>query len=180
MREWPENLDFEEERCLNGREAFVIDFMPLVCQKPPAEHETLEIRAVRLFKAVLKRISETASEIHILGDKYDGLFRHTDPTGGSTSLKDCSGCYQLRGRCLTVCSFSTSSKIGNWTKIIANTKSKANLMKAIYETWEANGFVHISSLSTADTLRRIPWCSFTAFRGVTQRVTFSPKENEHS
>ena len=47
LREWPENPNFEEERCLYGREAFVIDFMPLVRQKPPAEHETVEIYVMR-------------------------------------------------------------------------------------------------------------------------------------
>ena len=113
------------EHCLYGREAFIIDFMPPVHQKPPVEEETVKIYAMRLLKAVLKGTPETGSKIHVVGDKCDGLLGH---------------------------SFSTSSKIGNWTKIVANTKRKVILMKAIYETWEVNGFGYISSLSTAKNL----------------------------
>ena len=79
-----------------GRKAFVIDFVPLVHQKPLAEHETVEIYSMRLLKAVLKGILETASEIHIAGDRYDGLFGHTDANGGIISQKGCTGCHQLR------------------------------------------------------------------------------------
>ena len=89
MREWPETSNFEEERCLYGREAFVIDFMLLAHQKPPGEHETVEIYALGLLKAVLKGIPEIASEIRIfVGDKYNALFGQIHPYGFIITLED--------------------------------------------------------------------------------------------
>jgi len=119
--------------------------MPVFRQKPPAEHETDEIYAVRLHKVLLKGIPETTREIPILGDRYDGLFGHTGENGDSVSLNGFSGCHQLCIRCSTVYSLLKTSNIGNCTEIAANSKSKANWMKAIYETWEANGFDYINS-----------------------------------
>ena len=70
-------------------------------------------------------------EVHIVADRYDGLFGKVTATEESISLK--SAFTRGKGKNFQISALST---IEEWDAVLASSASKSRLLKILYETWE--------------------------------------------
>lgn len=78
-------------------------------------------------------------EIHVVADRYDGLFGYRDAAGNHVSLKDSSGCHEHRGaNARAQILLGRNTKLFNWTSILASSKTKSQLLEVLFEICEGS------------------------------------------
>lgn len=127
---------------VNSRLSLILDFIPLLRTMTPSRDETLSDFSRRLMCKVFTQLPENLCQLHVVSDRYDGIYGIKDPTGSPVCLKDSSGCHRRRGE-LSL-KFSTinsdSIKLGDsWQSILRSSSCKANLVAFIYEFWSNVG-----------------------------------------
>ena len=72
-------------------------------------------------------------EVHIVADRYNGLFGKLTDTGELISLKSACRLRRGKGKNLQISALST---IEEWDAVLASSASKSRLLEILYETWE--------------------------------------------
>ncbi len=73
--------------------------------------------------------------MHLVADRYDGLYDIEDSNGNPVDLKDASGCRKRRKESTKVYEIAKGLPIRHFDEILRNNASKANLLSFLYETW---------------------------------------------
>ena len=73
------------------------------------------------------------SEVHIVADRYNGLFGKLTDTGELISLKSACRIQRGKGKNLQISALST---IEEWDAVLASSASKSRFLEILYETWE--------------------------------------------
>ncbi|XP_065562052.1 uncharacterized protein LOC136028250 [Artemia franciscana] len=102
----------------------------------PARFETVKSFAERLLLSLLNDLPEGIPEVHIVADRYDGLFGKLMDTEESISLKSACRFRRGKGKNLQINALST---IEESDAALANSASKSGLLEILCETWEKMG-----------------------------------------
>ena len=115
--------------------------MPYLRSHPPTESETIESYGKRTFSTLVS-FNGDIKELHVLADRYDGIFGYCDKEGNMICLKDCGGCHEQRGSPYKFAvSLGKHSKLDDWNSILSNSKAKAKLIELLFDEFE--NLVHV-------------------------------------
>ena len=132
LSEWPVNLEISSE----STHSRVVDLMPYLRSHPPNPSETVESYGKRTFSTLVS-FNSNVKELHVLADRYDGIFGYSDEEGKVICLKDCGGCHEQRG-----CSnrspvaLGRHSNLDDWNSLLSNSKTKARLIELLFGEFE--------------------------------------------
>ena len=114
----------------------VVGFMPLIRSQVPDKTETVEAFSKRILARLLNRLPKSTTELHIVADRYDGVFGLVNISGNPIVLKDSSGCHERRGNTVTKSFIVTKSMVlENWDILLMQSESKARIIEGIFELW---------------------------------------------
>jgi hypothetical protein len=128
VQEWPVTMSDG-----NHSVGVIVDVMGLVRTQKPLDTEVSEKYAERLLLSAVQ-ITQ-CEEMHLVADRYDGIHGVQDATGNSVSLKDASGCRDRRMESTREYEVNSGQVIKHWDDIVKSSKSKANLLRCLYESW---------------------------------------------
>ena len=132
---WPEELVEANQNLTTG---YVVDLMGFKRTKVPHLGESVKSFAERVLLSIISNRPTKCSEIHIVADRYDGLYNNGNLPGDAVRLKDASGCHARRMTSAKVHHFEKHTAIENWKDILSNADSKANLLQLLFEVWETS------------------------------------------
>ena len=109
--------------------------------RPPLHNEENENYARR----ILDNITSTypSQNIHLVADRYDGLYGIQDGNSRYVNLKEASGCRQRRKESLREFEMRKGLILRNFDEILCNSTSKANLLAFLFAVWtESSDILH--------------------------------------
>ncbi|MES9880282.1 MAG: hypothetical protein ABW185_05305 [Sedimenticola sp.] len=134
IEKWPDTIPRLE---LDHKCVYVIDVMGVIRTVKPHESEDSETYAKRVFHTLVTRYK--CSDLHLVADRYDGLYDIEDSSGGHVDLKDASGCRKRRKQSIKTYDIVKGHNLKHFDEILMNNSSKANLLSFLFETWLASG-----------------------------------------
>ena len=132
---WPEEI-IESNQNLDT--SYIIDLMGFIRTKMPKHEEISKSFAERILFDIIHNRPAKYRDIHIVTDRYDGLYGHADSCRDNVCLKDASGCHTRRMTSSTVHHIEKHMPIENWKDILCNATSKTNLIQLLFDVWEAS------------------------------------------
>ena len=81
--------------------------------------------------------NSNVKELHVLADRYDGIFGYSDEEGKVICLKDCGGCHEQR-RCSnrSPVALGRHSNLNDWNSLLSNSKTKGRLVELLFGEFE--------------------------------------------
>ena len=136
LDEWPTEIDESEITS-----SVVVDVVWYIRSRPPLHNEESENYNRRILDSITS--SYLSQNIHLVADRYDGLYGVQDRNIRYVNLKEASGCRQRRKGSLREFEMRKGLILRNFDEILCNSMSKANLLAFLFALWtESSDILH--------------------------------------